>query len=202
MIATLTLHDELDAIEAELAPIRCDAHGCPETRRRVLDLIGRAVEIRRKLGRLPYTPAGLSPIVATRIDLVDGRVVVAITHANECDDDTITLGLASDPAVDQVDSRGHDRRQPRRGVRQEPQFAADRHSPADQVEHPPPCLGAAVRVAPDRGQFGLGRVKLVLESRCQSQAGNHSGSSNRKIRLSVSLISLAVASAARAASLA
>ena len=99
---TLTLTDELDAIEAELAPIRCDAHGCPETRRRVLDLIGRAVEIRRKLGRLPYTPAGLSPIVATRIDLVDGRVVVAITHANECDDDTITLGLASDPAVGQL----------------------------------------------------------------------------------------------------
>ena len=99
---TLTLTDELDAIEAELAPIRCDAHGCPETRRRVLDLIGRAVEIRRKLGRLPYTPAGLSPIVATRLDLVDGRVVVAITHANECDDDTITLGLASDPAVGQL----------------------------------------------------------------------------------------------------
>ena len=99
MIATLTLHDELDAIEAELAPIRCDAHGCPETRRRVLDLIGQAVEIRRKLGRLPYTPAGLSPIVATRLDLVDGRVVVAITHASECDDDTITLGLASDPGV-------------------------------------------------------------------------------------------------------
>ena len=96
---TLTLTDELDAVEAELAPIRCDAHGCPETRRRVLDLIGRATEIRRKLGLLPYTAAGLSPVVATRIDLVDGRVVVAITHANECDDDTITLGLASDPAV-------------------------------------------------------------------------------------------------------
>ena len=99
MIATLTLHDELDAIEAELAPIRCDAHGCPETRRRVLDLIGRAVAIRRKLGLLPYTAAGLSPVVATRIDLVDGRVVVAITHLNGCDDDTITLGLASDPGV-------------------------------------------------------------------------------------------------------
>ena len=99
---TLTLTDELDAIEAELAPIRCDTLGCPETRRRVLDLIGRAVEIRRKLGLLPYTAAGLSPIVATRLDLVDGRVVVAITHANECDDDTITLGLASDPAVGQL----------------------------------------------------------------------------------------------------
>ena len=99
MIATLTLHDELDAIEAELAPIRCDAHGCPETRRRVLDLIGRAVAIRRKLGLLPYTAAGLSPVVATRIDLIDGRVVVAITHLNGCDDDTITLGLASDPGV-------------------------------------------------------------------------------------------------------
>ena len=96
---TLTLTDELDAIEAELAPIRCDTHGCPETRRRVLDLIGRAVAIRRKLGLLPYTSAGLSPVVATRIDLVDGRVVVAITHLNECDDDTITLGLASDPGV-------------------------------------------------------------------------------------------------------
>ena len=99
MIATLTLTDELDAIEAELAPIRCDAHGCPETRRRVLDLIGRAVAIRRKLGLLPYTAAGLSPVVATRIDLIDGRVVVAITHLNGCDDDTITLGLASDPGV-------------------------------------------------------------------------------------------------------
>ena len=99
MIAILTLQDELDTIEAELAPIRCDAHGCPETRRRVLDLIGRAVAIRRKLGLLPYTAAGLSPVVATRIDLVDGRVVVAITHLNGCDDDTITLGLASDPGV-------------------------------------------------------------------------------------------------------
>ena len=96
---TLTLTDELDAIEAELAPIRCDAHGCPETRRRVLDLIGRAVAIRRKLGLLPYTAAGLSPIVAVSLDLIDGRVVVAITHLNECDDNTITLGLASDPAV-------------------------------------------------------------------------------------------------------
>lgn len=96
---TLTLEDQLDAIESELAPIRCDTLGCPEMRRRVVDLIGQAVEIRRKLGRLPYTPAGLSPIVATRLDLVDGRVVVAITHANACDDDTITLGLASDPAV-------------------------------------------------------------------------------------------------------
>ena len=96
---TLTLTDELDAVEAELAPIRCDAHGCPETRRRVLHLIGRAVAIRRKLGLLSYTAAGLSPVVATRIDLVDGRVEVAITHLNECDDDTITLGLASDPGV-------------------------------------------------------------------------------------------------------
>lgn len=96
---TLTLTDELDAIEAELAPIRGDTDACPETRRRVIDLIGRAVTLRRRLGLVPYCAAGLSPIVATRIDLVDGRVVVAITHLNGCDDDTITLGLASDPAV-------------------------------------------------------------------------------------------------------
>lgn len=96
---TLTLTDELDAIEAELAPIRCDTHGCPETRRRVIDLIGRAVAIRRKLGLLPYCAAGLSPIVAVALDVDGTRLVIRVTHSNPCDDDVIWLGGVGDPGV-------------------------------------------------------------------------------------------------------
>lgn len=93
-VDTETLRDELASLEDQIGPVRLDYFAWPEHRRRVVtEQIGRAVEIRRRLGMVPYCPAGLSPVVSLALERRNDLLVVQVTHLNDADDDRVVIGV-------------------------------------------------------------------------------------------------------------
>lgn len=91
---------ELDDAETLLRDLRPSLPSLVgDTRAMALRLIRRAAEIRRELGLLPYTAAGLSPVVAVSLDVDRDWLIARVTHAERDDDDTVFLANLDDPRI-------------------------------------------------------------------------------------------------------